>query len=100
MRGRFFVLPDIYLSEAEQERRCGSKERSPSPLKATWDSAIDFHFNNLTSDPRIGCDVPWLATHSQPCADVRTEELQALCALLAAPVEIVVSLNKSPIKGD
>ncbi|TNN79636.1 hypothetical protein EYF80_010218 [Liparis tanakae] len=35
-------------------------------MRATWESAIDFHFNNLTSDPRKGGrDVPRLATRSQ-----------------------------------
>lgn len=29
MKGRFFVLSDIYLAEAEQEKRCDHKDRSP-----------------------------------------------------------------------
>lgn len=29
MKGRFFVLSDIYLAQAEQEKRCGHKDRSP-----------------------------------------------------------------------
>lgn len=31
-----------------------------SPPKATWESAIDFHFSKLTSDPQKRFDVPWL----------------------------------------